>query len=99
MEEYFNNFLHKKEFFPAIDSIPVEEKTLAYFQNKLPNRLLKYWREYGFSGYGEGLFWMVNPDDYQDIANKWLQKTPLWGRENFYVVARTAFGELYIRGD
>lgn len=99
MDEYFDSFLHKKEFYPAIESIPVEEKTLVYFQNKLPNRLLNYWKEYGFSGYGEGLFWIVNPEEYQELVDKWLQKTPLWGREKFYAIARTAFGELYIRGE
>ena len=42
---------------------------------------------------------MVNPNEYQDILEKWLTQTHLWERENFYVIARTAFGELYVRGD
>jgi hypothetical protein len=99
MDEYFNEFLIGESFAPIIDSIPASEQVLNYYQGKLPERLLKYWREYNFSGFAEGLFWMTNPSDYQDIVDKWLKQTTLWGRENFYAVGRTAFGELYIRGE
>ena len=99
MDEYFNEFLIGKNFAPIIDSLPVDENTLSYYQGKLPDRLLGYWKDAGFAGYGEGIFWTINPNDYQDIVEKWLTQTKLWGRENFYAIARTAFGELYIRGD
>ena len=99
MDEYFNEFLEGEGFAPIIDSISIDDHTLDYFQGKLPDRLLKYWKKYGFSGFGEGIVWIVNPNDYQDIVDKWLIKTPLWGRENFYAIARSAFGTIYIRGD
>jgi hypothetical protein len=99
MDQYFNEFLNDEGFAPAINATPVDQETLNFFQGKLPDRLLGYWKEYGFAGFGEGLFWLVNPNDYQEIVDKWLKQTNLWERENFYAVARTAFGELYIRGD
>lgn len=99
VDEYFNEFLNGEGFSPSFNSVPVNQETMTLYQNRLPDRLLGYWKEYGFSGFGEGLFWMVNPNEYQDILDKWLQKTSLWGRENFYTVARTAFGELYVFGD
>lgn len=99
MDQYFNEFLTDGDFAPAIKSIYPSKETLEYYQKKIPVRLLGYWKEYGFSGFSDGLFWIVNPKDYQGILEKFLQKTPIWGRENFYVVARTAFGELYVRGD
>ncbi|AQT61705.1 GAD-like domain-containing protein [Cellvibrio sp. PSBB023] len=98
MDEYFNEFLNEEGFSPITSSIPVNEETLKHFHEKIPNKLKNYWVEYGFSGFAEGLFWIVNPQDYQNIVDKWLQKTPMWGRENFYAIARSAFGELYIRG-
>lgn len=99
MDEYFKEFLTGEGFSPIVDSVPVDNETLSYFSGKLPERLLRYWKEYGFSGFGDGIFWIVNPNDYQAIVDKWLAQTKLWGRENLYAVARTAFGEVYIRGD
>ena len=92
MDEYFDSFLYEEDFTPVMDSVPVDEATLAYFRGKLPDRLLGYWKEYGFAGFGEGLFWMVNPNEYQEIVDKWMKQTPIWGREKFYAVARSAFG-------
>ena len=99
MDEYFNDFLNEEGFSPIVSSMPADEKIITYFSGKLPDRLLDYWKEYGFAGFAEGLFRVVNPNDYQDIVEKWLAKTPAWGREKYYVVARSAFGELYVRGD
>ena len=99
MDKYFNEFLVAEQFGPIIASSPLNDEVDNYFSGKLPNRLLRYWREYGFAGFAQGLFWTVNPNDYQDLLDNWLAQTMLWERENFYVIARSAFGELYIRGD
>jgi hypothetical protein len=99
MDEYMNEFLYDEDFAPVMDSRPVDDDTLSYYKNKLPDRLLSYWKEYGFCGYGEGIYWTVNPSDYNDLIENWLKMTPLWGRENFYVISRTCFGELYVWGD
>lgn len=99
MDEYMDEFLNAEGFAPIIDTQPVDIATIEYYKNKLPDRLLSYWKDYGFCGYGEGLYWTVNPSDYSDLLKNWLNKTPLWEREKFYVIARTAFGELYVWGD
>jgi len=98
MDEYYNSFL-KKGFSPAFGSQPVDSVTLDKFKGKLPERLLSYWENYGFCGYGEGLFWTVNPNDYEDLLEKWLGSSEIWGREKYYVIARTAFGELFVIGE
>lgn len=99
MDKYFEEFLVAEGFGPIIASSPLNNEVGGYFRGKLPNRLLGYWREYGFAGFAQGLFWTVNPQDYQELLDKWLSQTTLFGRENFHVIARSAFGELYIRGD
>jgi hypothetical protein len=96
MDDYFNKFLQGKGFAPAFDAIPVGAATLEYYKGKVPDRLLGYWKEYGFCGFGEGLLWLTNPKDYEELVEQWLGQTHLWGKGNFYVFARTAFGELYI---
>ncbi len=98
-DEYFTEFLEGEGFSPALDCRPVDEETLNRYRGKLPDRLLSYWEEFGFCGYGEGLFWMVNPAEYEEILELWLKNTPLWEQENYDVIARTAFGELFVLGD
>lgn len=99
MDEYFNYFLDDEGFGPAVHSIPVAPEVFDRYREILPNRLLAYWQAYGFCGYADGLFWTVNPDDYAELLAGWLKKTPLAEQENHYVIARTAFGELYAWGD
>ena len=98
-DEYFEEFLHDEGFAPAYDCQPVDAATLQKYRSILPQRLLGYWKDFGFCGYGEGLFWTVNPADYEDILALWLADTPLWEREKYHVIARTAFGELYVIGE
>ncbi|WP_369586526.1 GAD-like domain-containing protein [Kingella oralis] len=42
------------------------------YRGKLPDRLLEYWQEYGFCHFADGLFWLTNPEDYEDILAEWL---------------------------
>lgn len=41
----------------------------------------------------------MNPDDYEDIKDAWLEETPLSTLDTFHVIARTAFGKLYLCGE
>jgi len=81
-DEYFTEFLKGEGFAPALACTPVDQATLTRYKGILPDRLLGYWKEFGFCGYGEGRFWLVNPTDYEEQVELWLKDTPLWGREN-----------------
>ncbi len=98
MDEAFDYFYNDEGFGPPIESTPVSEEILAKFKGKLPNQLLEYWKAFGFSGWGNGLFWLVNPDDYQDVLDAWLEHVELPSHEEYFVIARTAFGDLEIWG-
>lgn len=98
-DENFEYFLNEEGFAPAIKCRPVDEATLLRYTGKLPDRLIEYWKEYGFCGYGDGLLWTVNPSEYEEVLEMWLSSTPLWGRENYYVIARSAFGVMYVLGE
>jgi hypothetical protein len=99
MNDYFDEFYNFSGFGPEIKSIKPEVETLNFFEDKLPARLLEYWQEYGFCGWGEGLLWVVNPADYADILTTWLRDTPFENADNYYVIARSAFGELIVWGE
>lgn len=71
---------------------------LENYRAKVPDRLLEYWQAYGFAGYGGGLFWMTDPDDYSEVLNAWLYATEFYGTDNYYVIDRSAFGDLTLWG-
>lgn len=69
------------------------------WRGHLPDKLLSCWESDGWCGYQEGLFWIVNPTDYEDLVAEWLAETPLPRIDRFHVIARSAFGELYLCGE
>ena len=77
---------------------PVSKETLEKFKGKLPDRLLEFWRVHGFCGFRDGLFWITNPDDYEPALEAWFGDTPVVEKDSYYVIARTAFGKLYLWG-
>lgn len=97
LDEDFEYFLEK--FGSPIEQVACSQATLDKFKGKLPDRLLEYWQEYGFCGFKEGLFWIVNPDDYEDIMDEWLEHTDLPDQDIYHVFARNAFGDLFLWGE
>jgi hypothetical protein len=97
MDEDFDYFLEK--FGPAIDRREVPQTSLDRFRGKLPDQLLAYWEEYGWCGYAEGLFWTVDPQEYDPVLSAWLGQTRLMEEDAYHLVARSAFGDLYFFGE
>ena len=98
MDESFSYFYRDKGFGPAIDTAAVPPEAIAKFKGKLPNQLLSYWQQYGWSGYGKGLFWLVDPDEYEPALDAWIGDTPFMESDAYYVIARSAFGKLFLWG-
>ena len=94
MEEYYEYFL--EELGPALDRRAVPLSTLDKYAEKVPQQLLKHWREYGWSGYAEGLFWTVNPAEYQELVRAWLDDSGIPESGSYHTIARSAFGDLYL---
>ncbi|EPM49791.1 GAD-like domain-containing protein [Pseudomonas syringae] len=97
MDEDYAFFL--KKFGSAIEHQVVPNSSIERYKNKLPEQLLKYWEDFGWCGYAEGLFWTVNPQDYESLLNTWLAGTEAFKSDNYHVIARSAFGELYLWGE
>ena len=98
MDESFAYFHNDEGFGPAINTAAVPPEVIAKFKGKLPDQLLSYWRQHGWSGYGNGLFWLVNPDEYEPALEAWIGDTPLMESDAYYVIARSAFGEMFLWG-
>lgn len=69
------------------------------YRGVLPDKLLEYWQDLGWSGFADGLFWLVNPADYDHLVAMWLEGTPFEALDTYRVIARTAFGKLYVWGE
>lgn len=82
-----------------LDKVEVTEELINKYRGKLPESILEQWQLFGFSGYLNGLYWITNPDDYSEIIYDWLEDTPLVDDDVYYVLARSAFGELLIWGE
>ena len=97
MDKVFSRFLEK--FGGAIDGREVPLSSIDRYRGKLPNQLLEYWSEHGWSGYGDGIFWIVNPQEYEGVVASWIEETKLIEKDNYHLIARSAFGDLYLWGE
>ncbi|NTS77881.1 DUF1851 domain-containing protein [Catenovulum sp. SM1970] len=97
LDECFEGFL--EDFGEPINQTQCSMETLKKYQGKLPSRLLEYWQEYGFCSFSDGLFWIVNPKDYEDVLDEWLVETDIPDHDIYHVFARNAFGDLFLWGE
>jgi hypothetical protein len=98
MDQFIENFLGYAGFGPGIAKKDVPATTFERYRGKLPDKLLEYWEQHGWCGFGNGLLWTVDPDEWKDELEAWIGDTPFMERDSFYVIARSAFGELILWG-
>jgi hypothetical protein len=46
-----------------------------------------------------GLFWITNPEEFEDDLEVWLGDTPIVEEDAYYVIGRSGFGDLYLWGE
>ncbi|WP_246765814.1 GAD-like domain-containing protein, partial [Pseudomonas syringae] len=97
MDKVFARFLEK--FGGPVDRQEVPASSIERYRGKLPSQLLEYWTEHGWCGYGDGIFWIVNPQEYEGVVASWLEGTKFEKRDNYHLIARGAFGDLYLWGE
>lgn len=97
MDKIFARLLEK--FGNPVDRQEVPASSIERYKSKLPNKLLEYWAEHGRCGYGDGIFWTVNPQEYDGVVASWLEETGFGQRDTYHLIARGAFGDLYLWGE
>jgi hypothetical protein len=97
VDEFFACFL--EEFASETGREKAPDSSMALYRHRLPEQLLRYWNEHGWSGYSDGLFWTVNPLFYEPLLSHWLIDTEFYDKDNYHVIARSAFGDLYVWGE
>ncbi|HEY0461056.1 MAG TPA: GAD-like domain-containing protein [Pyrinomonadaceae bacterium] len=66
-------------------------KIVDKYKKKLPEELIRFWEEEGFCAYGDGLIWVVNPDDFKYVADEWFDD-----KVKRVVFARSGFADFYL---
>lgn len=97
MRDGFEYFMER--FGVGFDRREVSGKVIEKYNNRLPQKLLEYWKTYGWCGYARGLFWTVNPEDYEPVVAAFLEGTKFEADDTYHVIAKGAFGELYLWGE
>ena len=97
-DEEFKWFIEKMG--EATSPQPADRAVIERFRGRLPAQMLRYWEHEGWGGWHDGLFWVVNPEDFEDVKRAWFAETPLEPETDlWHVIGRTAFGKLYLMGE
>jgi hypothetical protein len=97
MDEHIEFFL--EQFGQPTHFRKVDPAYIERYRNKLPDKLIAYWLELGFSGFKDGLFWIVDPSEFDGAMNLWIEDLPIVEQDKYHVIARNGFGDLYLWGE
>ncbi len=87
---FYDKFFEKYK--EVIDKQSVPDDIIKKYEPILPKPIIDIWRNHGWGGYKDGLFWTINPDQYMKFIKKWV----VLDYEKVYPIMRTAFGDLII---
>ncbi len=96
-DEDFAYFIEK--FGEPTDPYPADPAVIEKYRGRLPDQLITYWEHEGWGAWQNGLFWVVNPDEYRTVVDAWLEETPLPKQDTWHCIARSAFGALFLCGE
>ncbi|EKT4521065.1 DUF1851 domain-containing protein [Pseudomonas putida] len=97
MDKIFARFIEKVG--PPHDRQEVPFSSIERYTGRLPRLLLEYWKEHGWCGYGDGIFWIVNPQEFEPVISSWLENTKYSNIDTYHLIGRSAFGDLYLWGE
>lgn len=96
-DEDFECFLTRFPF--SISGPACTDEHVRAYTGLVPDCLISYWQEFGFSGFGNGTAWLVDPIEWKVTSEEVLLDTfvyPRLGRDAQYIpFVRTAFGKVW----
>lgn len=93
MDQYASYFVDNFGEPSEVAQVPAAK--FAKYEQALPECLLGLWRKYGWGGFKHGLFFLVDPDEYESIGNAWVKDLQEFSEAGIRVFGRSAFGCLY----
>ncbi|MGI8723197.1 MAG: GAD-like domain-containing protein [Geodermatophilaceae bacterium] len=98
-DEAFEVFLNVGGFGPPIPGKSVPQAAFEKYAGVLPAALLRIWAEFGWAGFGDGRFWLTDPDEWSIAFEEWFGGVDLPLQDRFHVIARDAFGNFDCWGE
>jgi hypothetical protein len=90
--EQFIKWIGEGEFYCEVNELLLEKYKNIFLTDKDDFDIINIiWEQYGFRSYRNGLFWLVNPDEYNSVARRFPNIS-----ETAIVFARTAIGNLFL---
>jgi hypothetical protein len=93
-EDYYECFLEDMGAPYCRREVP--GSSIEKYKSIFPPLLLSHWEKYGWTGYGDGIFWTVDPGELSPIIQAWAMDSGIEHATSFHVIARNAFGDLYL---
>lgn len=72
-----------------------DDAFFAKYANKAPKELIALWQEVGLGIFGDGLFRIVPPNDYQDFVDTYIKNKEKYF-EYLLPFMTTAFGDIFV---
>ncbi|WP_457066948.1 GAD-like domain-containing protein [Mycobacteroides abscessus] len=96
-DEHFECFLQDLPF--SIAGPACTDEHVRAYTGLVPDCLISYWQEFGFSGFGDGTAWLVDPIEWkltaEEIVLDRVQHPRLGEDAQFIPFARSAFGKVW----
>ncbi|MBP0583234.1 DUF1851 domain-containing protein [Labrys sp. LIt4] len=74
----------------------VSDKEISKYFDKVPETILKFWRDHGRGSYLNGFFWFCDPALLQPILRTLFEGDPEYNAEDMTTVGYSAFGSLEV---
>jgi hypothetical protein len=68
-----------------------EKQLLNDYKDRVPSVIINFWETYGFGKHSDGLFEIINPNEYEEIMSIWLGVK----NQNRVPLIMTAFGDIF----
>lgn len=85
----------KDTFLGNSDFYPIKQSLIEMYKDKLPEDLFLFWHEIGIGWFNNGLFRLIEPEEYQFIVDNYIED----GKKYFeYTIPfmTTAFGDIFV---
>lgn len=92
IENRFIKWMGEGKFYENVKDEVLEKYKGKFMINGETTDIIHHiWKKYGLRSYKNGLFWLVNPDEYNDLAKQFPDVS-----KDAIVFARTGVGNLFI---
>jgi len=74
----------------------ISSEEAARYADRVPQALIRFWRDHGRGAYFDGLYWLCDPAPFDPVLDFIFKDDDEFNPSEMTVVAYTAFGYLYV---